>query len=88
MITIFHRIIYYETETIPSVCRLFLRDLSSRIEYVHVFYDPKMFHGYVECSFDNPAEKFLLKILFFFAQSPKRFIYFSEIEFWEYQFLV
>ena len=32
----------------------------------------KGFSGHVKCSFDNPAESFLLKLRTFFAQSPKK----------------
>ena len=76
----------------PVICQFRLRQLRNlRINCIRSKSCPR----HVECSFSNPAEKFLLKVAKFFALSPtvfwnlkcfpKMFLLTRILQFWNYQ---
>ena len=62
----------HERKIIASVCRLLLHDLPIRSGHVHVSSTPKFLSGHADCSFENPAEKFLPNDQIYLAQSTKK----------------
>ena len=60
---------------LPNVCQLRPRWLPTSVNFVHIFGNffkiLTCSFGHEECSFDNPAEKFLTKGRKFTAQCPK-----------------